>query len=78
MAYVRYVSSIPLQNDELCKYSKEKSQVLWGRTEGRRRRGRQRVRGLDGIIDSMGTSLSKLPETVQHRGAWHAAGPPRV
>ena len=52
--------------------SLEKTLML-GKIEGRRRRGLQKTRWLDGITDSVDMNLSKFQETVKDRGAWHVA-----
>ena len=54
--------------------SLEKTLML-GKTEGGRRRGRHRMRWLDGITDLMDMNLSKLQEMVKDRATWHAAVP---
>ena len=57
----------------MCRANSLEKTLMLGKTEGKRRRGWQRMRWLDSITDSMNMNLSKLQKTVKDRETWHAA-----
>ena len=57
----------------MCRTNSPEKTLMLGKIEGRRRRGQQRMRWLDGIIDSVDMNLSKFQEIVKDREVWHAA-----
>ena len=63
----RYFGHLVLRDNSLKKI------LMLRKIDGRRRRGQQRMRWLDGVTDSVAMTMSKVQETVKGKGAWHAA-----